>query len=290
MASELNTAIGVEALVVHGDARENSRWRNGDPDYIKQYSLTSADIPALIEVATEPSDEYDGDDIRCWGPVHAWRALAQLRAPQCVEPLLDTLNDLDLADDDWYLEEFPDVWGMVGEAALAPLAKFMADGTNQEFPRVATASGIVQVGVRHPHTRESCIELLSNELARHQTDGLEEYNGWLVSDLLKLEAIEAAETIERAYAADVIDPTISGHWGDVRRKLGVSGLGLAPDKSQGWPTIREKMGLARTSFRKPVDPDELARREAKKRHDAAAKARVKKKKQRQNRKKNRKAR
>ena len=40
--------------------------------------------------------------------------------------------------------------------------------------------------------------------------------------------------IERAFAADVVDPNAEGRWGKVRRKLGVPGLGIASDDAPGW--------------------------------------------------------
>ena len=55
-------------------------------------------------------------------------------------------------------------------------------------------------------------------------------NGFLVSQLTRLKAVEAAETIERAFAANRVEDEIAGYWGTVRRELGVPGMGLAPDE------------------------------------------------------------
>ncbi|MBD1856988.1 MULTISPECIES: hypothetical protein [Leptolyngbya] len=62
--------------------------------------ITSADIPSLIEMATDAElytlDEYTEG----WATVHAWRALAQLKAGDAVEPLLQTYERFG-EDDGW---------------------------------------------------------------------------------------------------------------------------------------------------------------------------------------------
>jgi hypothetical protein len=57
-----------------------------------------------------------------------------------------------------------------------------------------------------------------------------EFNGFLVAQLTRLKAAEAAETIERAFAANRVAEDIAGYWGTVREKLGVAGMGLAQDE------------------------------------------------------------
>jgi len=47
---------------------------------------------------------------------------------------------------------------------------------------------------------------------------------------LDLRAVESAEVIERAFAADRVDIMIGGNWNDIRSELGVEGLGLVPEE------------------------------------------------------------
>jgi hypothetical protein len=124
------------------------------------------------------------------------------------------------------------------------------------------------------------VAILSAELARHQTD-LGSLNGFLVGDLLELAARESAETIERAFAANVVDPMVAGDWGDVRRELGAPSLGSAPDRSAGWPSIRERCGMAETS----ADKRRLAS-ERRKLRDAKHGAQAKRTRQQQDRRRN----
>jgi hypothetical protein len=145
--------------------------------------------------------------------------------------------------DDWYLEEFHHVFGLIGPPAIEPLAAYLSDESHGEFPRVKSANGLREVVRRFPEAREPVVAILTAELGRYQK-GVGSLNGFLVSDLLELEAVESAETIERAFAANVVDPTVVGDWGDVRRELGVHGLGIASDRSAGWPSFRERLGFA----------------------------------------------
>ena len=72
------------------------------------------------------------------------------------------------------------------------------------------------------------VKALGNQIARCEV-GVYDLNGFVVSHLADLKATEAAEPIERAFAAQVVEDDICGTWGRVRQDLGVAGLGLAPD-------------------------------------------------------------
>jgi hypothetical protein len=276
MAVQLTAELLSDALRNRGDARGTGRWPSGDPNYVVEYSLTSEHIPALISLATQWVDEPQENEA-VYGPVHAWRALGQLRAVEAVQPLLDVQDELDERDDDWYLEEFHHVFGLIGPPAIQPLAAFLADESHREFPRVKAANGLYEIACRFPEMREPIVAILTAELARYQLS-LGALNGFLVSDLLKLEAVESAETIERAFAANVIDPKVAGDWGDIRCELGVPGLGIASDRSTGWPSIEDRFGFADRS----AEQRQLAR-ERRKQRDAKHRAKAKRRQQKKDR-------
>ena len=98
MAENLTVRSAIEALRTRGDARGTAHWPDGDPNYVAEYSLTNEHIAALISLATEWVDEPPENDA-VYGPVHAWRALGQLRAVEAVQPLLDVQDELDERDD-----------------------------------------------------------------------------------------------------------------------------------------------------------------------------------------------
>ncbi|MEX2307379.1 MAG: hypothetical protein WD738_07290 [Pirellulales bacterium] len=283
MAEQPTAQLLIQTLQNRGDARGTGRWPEGDPDYVGEYSLTSEHIPALISLATQWVDAPPENEA-VYGPVHAWRALGQLRAVEAVQPLLDVQDELDELDDDWYLEEFHHVFGLIGPSALETLAAYLSDNSHGEFPRGKAAAGLREI-VRHfPETREQVVAILTAELARSQTD-LGSLNGFLVGDLIELAAVESAETIERAFAANIIDPTVAGDWGDIRRELGVPSLGIASDHSAGWPSIGERIGFVDTSA-------ELRRlaRERRKQHDEKRRAKAKRKQQKKDRRRSQKPR
>ena len=283
MADPLIVENSLEALRKLGDVRRNTRWADGDPDYVAEYHLTPEHIPALIALATTWVDGSP-EDTSVYAQVHAWRALGQLRAVEAVQPLLDVQDELDRLGDDWYLEEFHHVFGLIGPPAIPRLAAYLADRSHGQFPRGKAAAGLREIARRYPETREEIVDLLACELARHQKDA-PDLNGSLVHELLELHATIAAGVIERAFAANVVDPTVAGDWGDVRQELGVVGLGLAPDRSPGWPTLLERIGFYGRIDEPPPSPSDRHLRSTAKRE-----ARAKRKAERKNRKRNRKPR
>src|ERR1700677_4788535 len=90
------------------DARE---W----PNYPEMYALGNEHIPALIRMACDMA-LHTADHARpeIWAPVHAWRALAQLRAEEAIAPLLKFSKIV--WDDDAVSQEFATVLGMIGPA------------------------------------------------------------------------------------------------------------------------------------------------------------------------------
>lgn len=279
------------ALRNRGDAHDTTRWPDGDPDYVAEFGLTAQHIPDLIALAASWVDEPpDGDLV--YGPIHAWRALGQLHAIECIHPLLEMQDRLDEIGDDWYLEEFHYVFGLIGSAAVDPLAAFLTDNSHREFPRAKAASGLADIASRSPECRDRVIAILSDELSRHQDD-VTYLNGSLVHNLLDLGAVETAVTIERAFAANAIDPTVVGDWCDVRKELGVPGLGIAPDHSPGWPAIRERLGFVdAVAEKRRLDAAESRRiaLDQKSEQDAKRRAKAKRKQSKKDRKRNRKQR
>jgi len=152
--------VVVGALGAMGDPRAMLRWRRGEPDYVAAVGLTEADVPVLLATARRWLEREnwpkDKDDLSIYAPIHAWRALGQLRASAAVGTLLGLLDGLDDADDDWYLEEMPEVFGLIGPAALAELATYLADDGHRLFPRICVANGHCCVGQRYRRRAKRC--------------------------------------------------------------------------------------------------------------------------------------
>lgn len=198
-------------------------------------------VPALIALATDTAlrMETDDNDPALWAPVHAWRLLGQFGAVEAAEPLLAALSWVDDYDDEWAAEELPLVYAELGAAAVPALAGYVRAAEHGLWARVAAASGLEEIGKRHPDARPACVVALSAALEGFsgQDAGL---NGSLVSSLVALEAVEAAPLIERAFAAGKVDEMVLGDWEDVQIAFGLISERTAPRKlSPGMAQVAE---------------------------------------------------
>ena len=76
-------------------------------------------VPELVRMALD--EELNGGPSESkivWAPVHAWWALAELRAEEAVVPLLGLLRRIDEQEDDWVGEQVPQVLAKIGPAAI----------------------------------------------------------------------------------------------------------------------------------------------------------------------------
>jgi hypothetical protein len=220
----------VERLLTYG---ESDRIRPDDwPDY-RELGIGPEHIPELIQMATdEDLNLAAAESTEVWAPLHAWRALGQLRAVEAVEPLLELFDRLE--DDDWVHEELPIVFGLIGPAALPKLAAYLADLSHTDSSRISAISSIERIGKTWPDARDEALAILEERLERfeeNESDG----NAFLVEALVELGATEAAPLIERAFAEGYVDPMVMGDWEDVQVELGLkSAQEVAPKQRGDW--------------------------------------------------------
>jgi len=262
-------------LEVFGDPHPHLDWVDGDPDLVAEFGVTADDVPALIAIArswVERTDWPDDDrDVSIYAPIHAWRTLGQLGADAAVEPLIAMIDPMDRRHDDWHLNEFPDVFALLGAASIEPLTAFLNGEDHGEYARMSIADSLARVAQRDPETRDDVVRALANQLERF-ADESETLNAGIVGSLLDLEASEAAEVIERAFAAGRVELGICGNWNDVRAELGVEGQGLVPAElagerrlpEMGFPPRRTE-ALATPSTRSQQPKAKSRRRNARKR-------------------------
>ncbi len=125
----------LDKLLTYGDPRETPdpaddvrHW----PDYPGVFGLGAEHVPELIRMATDDTLTWaDSDSLEVWAPIHAWRALGQLHAEAAAQPLLPLLLQGD--DSDWVLEELPDVYGLIGAAAIPALSAYLADASHPVY-------------------------------------------------------------------------------------------------------------------------------------------------------------
>jgi len=176
-------------------------------------------IPDLIRLATHEELVWANDDhVDIWAPIHAWRALGQLRAEAAIEPLFSLFIGVD--ESDWVTELMPEVFGMIGPAALPKLKAAIADIATDEMVCIDAIACVEKIGTRWPEARSACVALLMEQLEQFAVND-SEANGFLVSALVKLQAREAAPLIEQAFAARCVDRMIIGGWKDVQARLGL---------------------------------------------------------------------
>jgi len=189
------------------------------PDYVAEFGLGSGHVGELVRMACDTELHWsDGEGCLIWAPVHAWRALAQLRAAAAVTPLLAYLRVAD--EDDWAEGELPVVFGMIGPAAIAPTAAFLAGRSNPPDAAIAALSGLKEIADRHPECRGDCVGIVTRVLERAPgKDRL--VNGYAVSTLLDLHAVESIDAIRAAFRRKVVDLSIAGDEEDVEIDLGL---------------------------------------------------------------------
>jgi len=262
----------VSQLLTFGDCRGFREW----PNYL-DLGLGPEHADELIEMATDEELNWaDPDDLGVWAPVHAWRALGQLRATAAIEPLLHLLHELE--DNDWASDELPVVYGMIGWEAIPALSRYLEDERFGLYPHIAAAGGLEQIGLTDPSARAECVEVLSRSLERFGEND-PSLNGFLVGYLVDLRAVEAAPLMERAFAGGHVDVMVVGDWEDVQVELGLKASRETP-RARTFPMLFD-------APRQDTRKHDASRRKTSA-DEPAAKAKSKRKQARAARKKNRK--
>jgi hypothetical protein len=213
----------VARLLGLGSVQGQPEWR----DY-PALGLTAEHVPELVRMALD-DDLYwgEGEGTEMWAPLHAWRALGQLRAEAAIAPLLPLLDRIDEEDDDWAQGDLPEVFGMIGPATLPGLRDFMADAGHGEWARIAAGESLVKIAERFPEARERAVATLAEQL-QHFAEQERTLNAFLVGGLCDLNAVESAAVIEQAFAADTVDLSVQGDWEEVQIRLGLLDKRLTP--------------------------------------------------------------
>lgn len=243
----------VERLCAAQPPRKMHDWQTRDGYYVAACRVSREDVPGLLEVVRtwlDPDGPMVADDLPIelvepeLLPVTAWRTLADLKDETAVEPLIELLEELDDEYDDWVGEEMPHVFGKLGPSAIEPLMRVADDDSQHEFIRSIAVRGLRQVAHYHPDTRNRIVAALT-EMMASAADRPVKLNSTVLVELVELRGVEAAEPIERAFAADLLDVGRMGDWEDVRRDLGVEGLGLPMPENphNSLELLRSRMGI-----------------------------------------------
>lgn len=236
-----------------GSPRDRQDWQGHKGYYVATCRVSVDDIPGLIRIArkwTDP-DWPDGqggfsidEEKTELLPVTAWRSLADLEAHDAVDPLIDLLFELNDASEDWTLDELPCVFGRIGAPAIPSLMSLAGAVDAPEHLRSVAAIGMRYVAEYHHESRDPIVAHLTELLSQASPEEID-FNTTLLCELVELKAVEAAETIERAFSHNLLDIGMMGDWEEVKGMLGVKGLGLKmPEKSfNSMDILRIRMGM-----------------------------------------------
>jgi hypothetical protein len=202
----------------------------GRMDYCS-LGLKDEHVPLLIEMATDHDLNYAmSDTLEVWAPIHAMRALGQLKASSATERLLGMLGGLEEFGDDYLLEELPHVFSAFGKPALPALMAFAANRDHYVYARTTALDGILHMFKGEPSVKPEATVFLREQLGRHaEEDSF--YNAFCVSGLMDLRDTESAPLIQQAMEADSVDISFCGDWEDVQIELGLLDHRITPRKS-----------------------------------------------------------
>ncbi len=211
--------------------------------------LCEEHVPELIELATD-RQLLDGaaEEPRVYGPIHAWRALAQLGSEQAIGPLVGVLAECE--ENDWAGEELPLVFEKLGVQAVPHLIEYLRNAGNGVYARAAAGAGLTRIAAREKSARKEVVEALSGTLEEFQ-ENRSDLNGLLISNLLDLKAAEAASIIEAAYVANRVDLWINGDWEDVQVELGLRLCRSSPRPTGSYRIMKKAIAEPESSSSSP---------------------------------------
>jgi hypothetical protein len=200
-------------------------------------------IPDLVRMAKDESLRYkyfddeaypdfnEDEHPEFWAPIHALHTLGALHAASASEPLIPLFDEAMKFDDEWMAEDLPEAYGMFGPEAIPALAAYIAEQNHDTYARGYAIEALQRIAANHPDpdTREKVSAVLTKQL-EHFEENSEEVNASLIVGLVKLQALEAAPLIERAFAADKVDTLYMGDWDDVQVQLGLQTTQQLDDK------------------------------------------------------------
>lgn len=203
-------------------------------DY-QSLGLSRNDIPSLIAMATDHElYRLDAEASEGWAPIHAWRALGQLRSIEAVDPLLQYAKEYIDHDGwwDWMAVELPRIFAMIGEELLPNLAIVVHDRTRPAWVRVIAVEGLEKLAEQsdsQSSVYQQSVQIFLEEV-NHFAENDPDFNGFLIGTLAKLRVMEAVPLIEQAFASGKVDEMISGDWGEIQVKLGLKSREEVPRK------------------------------------------------------------
>lgn len=222
-------------------------------DYPAEYRLGSRDIPALHQMASDHHLwEASSEEPRAWAPIHAVRALGQLKAKEAIGLLIDLSQRY--SEDDWLSNSLPSVFSMIGPAALPAVWASFDGSDGEESWRFGDLEALEAIAKQHPTTRPEIVAGLLHRLENFATQSAD-LNGFLIDTLVGLDAREGLALVRQVYDVDRVDPNCAS-WHEVRQHFGVTG----PDPLDKGPRQIRKLTRPRPATMKTKDVKKAKRK------------------------------
>ncbi len=207
----------VDKLLTYGPCDDIITYKEW-PDYL-ELGFGPEHIPDLIRLATDSrfGTSNSSDPTFC-APVHAWRTLGQLHAKAAIEPLISMAEDPEYGD--IASDELPDVYGLIGVAAISTLTAFMGTQSHTVSAQIDAIACIESIAEMHPDAKEECVHIITHQLELFAEND-PEVNAFLILALKNFKALEALPLIKQAFDADRIAQFVVGTWDDVQVAFGV---------------------------------------------------------------------
>lgn len=204
----------VKQLFMIGQPSINEEW----PDYISQFDFNNEDIPELLKVLSYDRPCEDDDTLEGWAPLHAWRVLGLLCAKEAIEPILERLASL--TEDEWALDEFPTVFGLIGPTAIESLQCYWEATHEEEACYEMVADSLGKIAEFYPDARYQVIETFRKYLEKPIVSCIR-LNGVLVDNIVALKAVELIDEVRQLFKLGCVDLTILGDIEEVEIELGL---------------------------------------------------------------------
>lgn len=218
-------------LLTYGGYASIQNLGDAWPNYL-ELGLAEEHIPELIRMISDQAlNKASGDNPEVWAPLHAWRALGQLKAVEASEPLVRLYETL--PDDDWLSPELPKVFSLIGPASIPAIQRYLCDDNVDGFHKIGAPSCLEMIALNHPGHRDDCIAVLEGQLSACKTNG-NTFNAFLILALVKLQAKEAIEAIKAAFKADLVDISVMGDLEDAEIELGLRSHRETPRPKIQW--------------------------------------------------------
>lgn len=171
-----------------------SRWKN----YIEELELNNFDINELIIILKEGNiEEITGGVNNDYSSLHAWRALAQLKA---IESFKDIINiGIEQPSASWLIIELSDIIPLMGYEIIDEVETYLDELEEEERLDILkpVIKGLVKLGFKDLKAKEKVKELLNNKLSDYKFN-YDTYNSYLANALIQLKDLTSVTLIEEA--------------------------------------------------------------------------------------------